>query len=254
MSAERKSLVLVVLQYSVVVKGIERKLNDAGYNASILSDNFARIRDLAGSTDLFLLYLPSNITDNRDKLDEMGYICGKVNDSGRSMIIIGEETDHDSLFRLMPVIGDYAWINRPIEMDLLRHAIDNAIMGPEAAMDKKRILIVDDDPSYAKMVKEWIKYKYRVDIVTAGMQAITFLLKNKVDLILLDYEMPVVDGPQVLQMLRQEEETMDIPVIFLTGIGTKESVRRVMSLKPAGYVLKSTTRDDLLEYLDIKIR
>ena len=254
MSAERKSLVLVVLQYSVVVKGIERKLNDAGYNASILSDNFARIMDLAGSTDLFLLYLPSNITDNRDKLDEMGYICGKVNDSGRSMIIIGEETDHDSLFRLMPVIGDYVWINRPIEMDLLRPAIDNAIMGPEAAMDKKRILIVDDDPSYAKMVKEWIKYKYRVDIVTAGMQAITFLLKNKVDLILLDYEMPVVDGPQVLQMLRQEEETMDIPVIFLTGIGTKESVRRVMSLKPAGYVLKSTTRDDLLEYLDIKIR
>lgn len=254
MSAERKSLVLVVLQYSVVVKGIERKLNDAGYNASILSDNFARIRDLAGSTDLFLLYLPSNITDNRDKLDEMGYICGKVNDSGRNMIIIGEETDHDSLFRLMPVIGDYAWINRPIEMDLLRPAIDNAIMGPEAAMDKKRILIVDDDPSYAKMVKEWIKYKYRVDIVTAGMQAITFLLKNKVDLILLDYEMPVVDGPQVLQMLRQEEETMDIPVIFLTGIGTKESVRRVMSLKPSGYILKSTTRDDLLEYLDIKIR
>ncbi len=254
MSTEQKNLVLVVLQYSVVVKGIERKLNDAGYNASILSDNFARIRDLAGSTDLFLLYLPSNITDNRDKLDEMGYICGKVNDSGRSMIIIGEETDHDSLFRLMPVIGDYTWINRPIEMDLLRPAIDNAIMGPEAAADKKRILIVDDDPSYARMVKEWIKYKYRVDIVTAGMQAITFLLKNKIDLILLDYEMPVVDGPQVLQMLRQEDETKDIPVIFLTGIGTKESVRRVMSLKPSGYILKSTTRDDLLEYLHNKLK
>ena len=254
MSTEQKNLVLVVLQYSVVVKGIERKLNDAGYKASILSNDFAKIRDLAGSTDLFLLYLPSDIADNREKMDEMGYICGKVNDSGRGMIIIGEEKDHDSLFRLMPVIGDYAWINRPIEMDLLRTAIDNAIMGPEAATDKKRILIVDDDPSYARMVKEWIKYKYRVDIVTAGMQAITFLLKNKIDLILLDYEMPVVDGPQVLQMLRQEDETKDIPVIFLTGIGTKESVRRVMSLKPSGYILKSTTRDDLLEYLHNKLK
>ena len=254
MSTEQKTLVLVVLQYSVVVKGIERKLNDAGYKASILSNDFAKIRDLAGSTDLFLLYLPSDIADNREKMDEMGYICGKVNDSGRGMIIIGEEKDHDSLFRLMPVIGDYAWINRPIEMDLLRPAIDNAIMGPEAAADKKRILIVDDDPSYARMVKEWIKYKYRVDIVTAGMQAITFLLKNKIDLILLDYEMPVVDGPQVLQMLRQEDETKDIPVIFLTGIGTKESVRRVMSLKPSGYILKSTTRDDLLEYLHNKLK
>ena len=45
---------------------------------------------------------------------------------------------------------------------------------------------------------------YKTDIVTTGMQAITFLLKNPVDMVLLDYEMPVMDGPQVLQVLRQE--------------------------------------------------
>ena len=99
--------------------------------------------------------------------------------------------------------------------------------------------------------------KYRVDIVTAGMQAITFLVKvpedEKVDLILLDYEMPVVDGPQVLQMLRQEEATAHIPVIFLTGIGTKEAVSRVMSLRPDGYILKSTTKAEILETLGKKL-
>ena len=86
------------------------------------------------------------------------------------------------------------------------------------------------------------------------MQAITFLLKNEVDLILLYYEMPVVDGPQVLQMLRQEPATANIPVVFLTGIGTRESVARVMSLKPEGYILKSTTREDLLAFLDGKFK
>ncbi len=110
---------------------------------------------------------------------------------------------------------------------------------------------MDDDPSYAKMVREWIKDTYRTDIVTAGMQAISFLLKvpedEPVGLILLDYEMPVVDGPQVLQMLRQDPATDSIPVVFLTGNGTKEAVSRVMELKPHGYILKSTTRDDLLE-------
>lgn len=85
------------------------------------------------------------------------------------------------------------------------------------------------------------------------MQAITFLLKKKVDLILLDYEMPVVDGPQVLQMLRQEDATKDIPVIFLTGNGTKEAVSRVMALKPSGYILKSTTRENLLNLLKAKL-
>ena len=54
-------------------------------------------------------------------------------------------------------------------------------------------------------------------------------------------------------MLREVPETAAIPVIFLTGVGTKEAVQRVMALKPDGYVLKTTTRDDLLKYLKGKI-
>lgn len=77
---------------------------------------------------------------------------------------------------------------------------------------------------------------------------------EQVDLILLDYEMPVVDGPQVLQMLRQEPATSNIPVIFLTGNGTKEAVARVMELKPDGYILKSTTRENLMKYLYGKLK
>ena len=85
------------------------------------------------------------------------------------------------------------------------------------------------------------------------MQAISFLFKNQVDIILLDYEMPVVDGPQVFQMLRSEDITKDIPVVFLTGVSTKEGVQRVMELKPDGYILKSTTKEDLLSYLEKKL-
>lgn len=254
MGGGNKSIVIIVLQYSVVVKGIERKLSDAGYKASILSEDFEKIRDLAGTADLFLLYLPNDIVEDEDRLEQLSYICDKVNNSKKGMILIGEPKDHRDLVYKLPETGDYTWIDRPIEMDVLRPAIENSILGPGATGEKKRILIVDDDPSYAKMVREWIKDTYQTDIVTAGMQAITFLLKNKVNLILLDYEMPVVDGPQVLQMLRQEPETKDIPVVFLTGVGTKESVQRVMALKPSGYVLKSTSRENLLNYLSDKLK
>ena len=118
---------------------------------------------------------------------------------------------------------------------------------------KKKILVVDDDPSFARMIKEWMKDDYQIYSVTSGMKAITFLLQTPVDLILLDYEMPVVDGPQVFQMLRQEPATRNIPVIFLTGVGTREGVERVMALKPDGYVLKSTTKSKLLESLREKL-
>jgi CheY-like chemotaxis protein len=83
------------------------------------------------------------------------------------------------------------------------------------------------------------------------MQAISFLMKNKVDLILLDYEMPVTSGPQVLKMLRSEPATSDIPIMFLTGVSDAESVRQVISLKPDGYMLKSTSKADLLKNLKL---
>ncbi len=250
MSDRLKTVVIVVLQYSVVVKGIERKLTDAGYQTAILKDGFDRLKDLSVTTDLFLLYLPADISEKDDMIEKLKYICDKIRHC--QGIMIGEAKDHSPLTLKVPAVSDFVWLDRPIEMDDLPSYIDKTISGELSPDKKKRILIVDDDPSYAKMIREWIKDHYQTDIVTAGMQAITFLLKNEVDLILLDYEMPVVDGPQVLQMLRQEPVTAKIPVIFLTGIGSKEAVQRVMSLKPDGYILKSTTRDNLLKYLQEK--
>ena len=62
--------------------------------------------------------------------------------------------------------------------------------------------------------------------------------------------MPVTSGPQVLEMIRSEEGMADIPVIFFTGKDDKESVTKVLSLKPEGYVLKSTGRKQLMEQID----
>ena len=115
---------------------------------------------------------------------------------------------------------------------------------------KKNILIVDDDLDYMHMIREWLKGKYKVSMVNSGTQAITWLAKNQVDLILLDYEMPVTTGPQVLEMLRSEPDTKDIPVMFLTGKSDRDSIMKVLDLKPTGYLLKSIKRDELYTKLD----
>ena len=86
-------------------------------------------------------------------------------------------------------------------------------------------------------------------MVNSGLQAIKWLGKNTVDLILLDHEMPVTSGPQVLEMLRSDEETRNIPVMFLTGKSDKESVMKVVALKPEGYFLKTIQKEELLENL-----
>ena len=80
--------------------------------------------------------------------------------------------------------------------------------------------------------------------------AIEYLLTgHKVDLVLLDYDMPVMTGPQVLETLRHNPKISQTPVMFLTGKSDRKSVINVVNLKPDGYILKSSGRDDILASL-----
>ena len=69
-------------------------------------------------------------------------------------------------------------------------------------------------------------------------------------LYLLDYEMPVVNGRQVLEMIRTETEFCDMPVIFLTSKNDRASIMEVMQLKPEGYLLKSMEPQQIVQAID----
>ncbi len=103
---------------------------------------------------------------------------------------------------------------------------------------KKKILVVDDSSTIRMGMDRLLAKDYDVSEVNSGVAAIRAITLNKPDLILLDYEMPVCDGIQVLEMLHSENEFSDIPVIFLTARGDQESVKKVLSLKADGYLLK----------------
>ena len=253
-----REVVIVMFRYSVISKSIERKLSEMGYKVTMVVDRpIEEIKHSAEKAALIVIYLLADITADMRKKQLLHMMCEEAVEKKQRLILIGDDKYHQELIGEVTLLKNYPWIDHPLDMTVFEQTVWKEMQEVEKIRKKRRILIIDDDPSYAKMVREWIKAYYRVDVVTAGVQAITFLVKvpeeEKVDLILLDYEMPIVDGPQVLQMLRQEPETQDIPVIFLTGVGTREAVSKVMELKPAGYILKSTTRDDLLTFLQKKL-
>lgn len=119
----------------------------------------------------------------------------------------------------------------------------------ETEIEKKRILVVDDDSTMLRALKIWLSDEYKVYMANSGTAAITLLAQKEVDLILLDYEMPVLDGPKVFEMLRAEEGLRDIPVMFLTGRDDEESVMRVLAMKPENYLLKTDSPDHILEII-----
>lgn len=116
--------------------------------------------------------------------------------------------------------------------------------------NKKKILVVDDSGVMLKAMQELLEEEYDVSVASSGISAISSLALNRPDLILLDYEMPVCNGKQVLEMIRGEKDFADIAVIFLTGRVDKESVQKVVSLKPAGYLSKNLKPEEIKENVD----
>ena len=115
----------------------------------------------------------------------------------------------------------------------------------EEEENKPKILVVDDSKTIRYFMRDLLFEEYEVMLAESGVGAIRSITLNRPDLVLLDYEMPVCDGKQTLEMLRSEEAFADLPVFFLTAKGDPESVKKVMHLKPEGYLLKHLKPEEI---------
>ena len=91
-------------------------------------------------------------------------------------------------------------------------------------MEKLRILAVDDNMVNLASLEQELKDEYEVIPVSSGKRAIKFLYIEKVDLILLDVQMPIMDGIETLREIRTQENGITVPVILLTAKKDKETV------------------------------
>ena len=110
---------------------------------------------------------------------------------------------------------------------------------------KKHILIVDDDSRVLRLLQSYLTGRYELATAINGKVALKFLEKKETDLVLLDYEMPTENGPAVLEKIRANEKTKNLPVVFLTGVTEKNKIREVLALKPQGYLLKPVDMEKL---------
>lgn len=119
---------------------------------------------------------------------------------------------------------------------------------PEAkpAAPRKHILVIDDNPMMLKILKQHLHDDYDVATAPGGEIGLKFLATRSTDLILLDFEMPGMNGPQVMKYLKASPKTRDIPVVFLTGTKDKEKVQQALLTKPQGYLLKPIDKTKLL--------
>ena len=124
--------------------------------------------------------------------------------------------------------------------------IENFIDGSGNTSGRKaQILIVDDSAIVLRNIKVLLDQTYAVSVAPSGKHALLSIKDRKPDLILLDYEMPDMNGKEVMERLKADESTKDIPVIFLTSVGSRDIVVELLALEPAGYLLKPVDSKNL---------
>lgn len=104
--------------------------------------------------------------------------------------------------------------------------------------DKAKILVVDDDPTNLRFLNEILKEHYQPYLAPSGKRALAFLDRIKPDLILLDIEMPEMNGYEVISAVKANPKWKDIPVIFLTGQEGRDKEQAALDLGAVDYILK----------------
>jgi len=117
-------------------------------------------------------------------------------------------------------------------------------------MEKMRILVVDDNTVNLALVEQELQELYDVIPVISGRRAINYLYRERVDLILLDVQMPIMDGVETLKEIRRLENGVTVPVVFLTARKEKSAVLAGSKLGIMDYILKPFDGEDLIRRIE----
>ncbi len=244
-----KSIVVITYSMSAVERTIEKDLDARGYEVSRMADDPEAVKRAMDVTDVFIAYLPKEVFTEKDASRRLMLIGSELKSEQKNLLLIADDGGRAEFMKAVPNLKGFPYITHPVDMSKLLKEIEKEIENSDRLKSLKKILVIDDDSLYATTVCEWLKKDYRMTMITDGIKAISFLESNKVDLILLDYCMPGLDGTEIFEILKKRPETESIPVIFLTGAGNRENFSKIISLGPQGYVLKSTNREGLLKIL-----
>lgn len=247
---EGKSVMHNILIYSdsrsYLTMSLENHLIELGYDLINVGTKVNEIDGVKDKIDAIVIYADNELVK---KMEALVFLRDKALENDTPFFVIGDMNELESIREVVPNHLIQKEFQRPVNVKDVGSQVDEYVRY-YASQNKKKVLVVDDSGAMLRSVKGWIEPKYQVILANSGAMTIKYLATNRPDLVLLDYEMPVMNGKQVLEIIRSEAEFCTIPVIFLTGKNDKETIQEVLALKPEGYILKSTKPEQIIEMID----
>ena len=223
------------------------------FQIQMCSENARNVKDMAR---LFrpgiLLFHISEITPELREIFE----TLKIRTGSLPILAIGTQEMEKELRDILQDFRNHLILVRPVTAGkVLRGCFE--LLGEETVLEpsksggeapiRKRILVIDDSALVLREIKNLLSADYEVMLARSGEQGIEFIRKKRPDLILLDYDMPGMDGRETFELIKADEEMQQIPVVFLTAVAQKDQIIAVLKNLPQGYILKPPAKDKLME-------
>ncbi|MGI9535270.1 MAG: response regulator [Thermodesulfobacteriota bacterium] len=115
-----------------------------------------------------------------------------------------------------------------------------------------RILVIEDEELLRNLYSELLEMKgFKVDTSTDGQEALEFLKDTKPDLMLLDVNMPNIDGVEFLRIIKKDNKLKKIPVLLITGVIQVEKISACLDLGAVGYIEKANSPVEVISKIEM---
>ena len=231
---------------SFLTRSISARFVQEGDEVIFLRPDEGCLRKINESISACILYLNSEIAEDAAMLT---FIKDRIVESGVPLFLLGKAEDISEATQYIPEDVCKDIFMRPVDVGKVVESVSKYI-GFYGMLNRKVILCVDDSGVELRAVKNMFDSKYNVMLADSAIMAIKSMTLKRPDLILLDYSMPIVDGRQVYEMIKSENDFADIPIMFLTAMDDKETATKLMMLRPEAYILKGTPAQEIIEAVD----
>ena len=121
-------------------------------------------------------------------------------------------------------------------------------------VDKLSVLVVDDVPLNVILIKKMLsQYTFEIRTANSGQAALDAIAAKKVDLVLLDLMMPVMDGFEVIRRLRAADDTKDLPIIILSALNSEQDISKGFQLGANDFINKPIILEKLISSVTTQI-
>ena len=243
-----RSVLFIKSGHGIAARGIEKNLNENGFSVISVPDSPDAIINHRFDADI-VVYYPTTGDDSHVgmTMNLLGELC---QDDSKVLCLTGDVHDIEAAMDSKGAGRVSHTYPRPVDPSVF---LDDMKYYSELLSDyhrMKTIFVVDDDPDYRSVISRWLTPHYSVSIFSSAREMMAGLKAAKPDLILLDYEMPEMDGHELIGILRKDPEIQMIPIIFLTGKNDRDHVFRILQYKPDGYLLKTLSKEALIDSID----